>query len=464
MNKRPSTKGSEAAQETSTSATLRKRPKHIIQWIVLLLIPFLLLVAYTELITGLNTLYREGISGDPNAPEKLWTHLKNIAVPNSTLLNVQSGLVFALLGLSFIERTTSSPSTPVKKDQFGREWLAHQKKTAKLLSDETALQAVVFIISAAITAVSTLNFIKRFLSDAGGWESSLLAAALFWMLYWIVFKYIIRKSEASPSASERVLRLLDTAAALEDLRALSTGESGMTMWRMTRGRTRPELPEDLQKALEQDTEPKVIARPARLKGLLASVLRRRSELWAISVGLLIPLIVVTTMICLDKNTPAEAILRHLAATADFSMILTLLCFGCSVVMLYQAVLERLSQKEFVPFYLLAWIMFIMSIVFLTAIWFILTAIWFSELTTLYARDIKSIRVALFLFCLFSLPVLLKWGHIIAHPLAAPDKSPFKEIIDHVSEELKAEKTELLTEIREAHRQQTTTRKYESAGD
>lgn len=179
MNERPSTKGSEAAQETSTSATLRERLKHIIPWTFFLFTPFLLLFAYTELITGLNTLYREGISGDPNAPEKLWTHLKNIAVPNSTLLNVQSGLVFALLGLSFIEGTTSSPSAPVKKDQFGREWLAHQKKTAKLLSDETALQAIVLIISAAITAVSTLNFIKRFPSDAGGWESSLLAAALF---------------------------------------------------------------------------------------------------------------------------------------------------------------------------------------------------------------------------------------------------------------------------------------------
>lgn len=456
MNERPSTKGSEAAQETSTSATLRERLKHIIPWTFFLFTPFLLLFAYTELITGLNTLYREGISGDPNAPEKLWTHLKNIAVPNSTLLNVQSGLVFALLGLSFIEGTTSSPSAPVKKDQFGREWLAHQKKTAKLLSDETALQAIVLIISAAITAVSTLNFIKRFPSDAGGWESSLLAAALFWMLYWIVLKYIIRKSEASPSPSGRVLRLLDTAAALEDLRALSTGESGMTMWRMARGRTRPELPEDLQKALEQDTEPKVIARPARFKGLLASVLRRRSELWAISVGLLIPLIVVTMMICLDKNTPAEAVLRHLVAAAGFSMILTL-CFSYSVVMLHQAVLERLSQKEFVSTYLLAWIMFIMSIA-------LLTTIWSSELTILYARDIESIRVALFLFCLFSLPALLKWGHIIARPLAAPDKSPFKEIIDHVSEELKAEKTELLTEIREAHRRQTTTRKYESAGD
>lgn len=463
MNERPSTKGSEAAQQTSTSATLRERPKHIIQWTFFLSIPFLLLVAYTELITILNALYREGISGDPNALEKLWTHLKNIAVPNSILLNVQSGLVFSLLGLSFIERTTSSPSAPVEKDQFGPEWLAHQKKTAKLLSDETALQVVVFIISAAITAVSTLNFIKRFPSDAGGWESSLLAAALFWMLYWIVLKYIIRKSEASPSPSERVLRLLDTAAALEDLRALSTGESGMTMWRMARGRTRPELPEDLQKALEQDTEPKVIARPARFKGLFASVLRRRSELWAIPVGLLIPLIVVTMMICLDKNTPAEAVLRLLAATAGFSMILTL-CFGYSVVVLHQAVFERLSQKEFVPFYLLAWIMFITSIVFLTAIWFFLTAIWPSKLATLYTRDIESIRVALFLFCLFSLPALLKWGHIIAHPLAAPDKSPFKEIIDHVSEELKAEKTELLTEIREAHRRQTTTRKYESAGN
>lgn len=179
-------------------------------------------------------------------------------------------------------------------------------------------------------------------------------------------------------------------------------------------------------------------------------------MWAIPVGLLIPLIVVTMMICLDKNTPAEAVLRHLAATAGFSMILTL-CFGYSVVVLHQAVLERLSQKEFVSTYLLAWIMLIMSIA-------LLTAIWSSKLTTLYARDIESIRVALFLFCLFSLPALLKWGHIIAHPLAAPDKSPFKEIIDHVSEELKAEKTELLTEIREAHRRQTTTRKYESAGD
>lgn len=456
MNERPSTEGSEAAQVTSTSAALRERLKHIIPWTVFLFTPFLLLFAYAELITGLNTLYREGISGDPNVPEKLWTHLKNTVVPNATLLEVQSGLVVALLGLSFIEGRTSAPSAPVKKDQFGREWLAHQRKTAKLLSDETALQAVVFIISAGITAVSTLNFIKRFPSDTGGWESSLLATALFWMLYWIVLKYIIRKSEASPSLSGRVLRLLDTAAALEDLRTLSTGESRITMWRMTRGRTRPELPEDLQKALEQDTEPKVIPRPARLKGLLASVLRRRSELWAIPVGLLIPLIVVTMMICFDKNTSTEAILSHLAAAAGFSMILTL-CFGYSVVMLHQAVLERLSQKEFVSTYLLAWMMLITSIA-------LLTAIWSSELTTLYARDIDSIRVALFLFYLFSLPALLKWGHIIARPLAAPDKSPFKGIIDHASEELKAEKTELLTEIREAHRRQTTTRKYESAGD
>lgn len=40
MNERPSTKGSEAAQETSTSATLRERLKHIIPWTVFLLYPF----------------------------------------------------------------------------------------------------------------------------------------------------------------------------------------------------------------------------------------------------------------------------------------------------------------------------------------------------------------------------------------------------------------------------------------
>ncbi|WP_022867436.1 hypothetical protein [Schaalia vaccimaxillae] len=367
----------------------------------------------------------------------MWIHLRNINIPNSILLGVQSSLVFALLGLSFVEKQTSTPSALTRNDPFNTQWFAHHKNTARLISDETAVQVIAIIISAGTAGVSTITFVKRFQPTSCGWESSLLATTLFWTLYWIVFTYI-RKSGGPPSVPGRVLRLADTAAALEDLRGLWNDESRVTMWRLARGRSLPDLPEHVVRALQRSKDPDSLSMPKKLRLFHRSLLTEMPAFWTIPVGLVIPLVVVTMIVGADKSISAAELRHFIIITVSGAMLVTVF-FGFSMLSLYQAIIERLSQREFVPSYFLAWTMHVMSAFFFF--------IWLLKVGILHYDNSSFINVAALLFCAFSFPALTKWGYLLARPLKNPNKAPLKQIIDHIVKTLEAEQAELITEIR-----------------
>ncbi|MDC4232234.1 hypothetical protein M3T53_00690 [Actinomyces sp. B33] len=414
--------------------------------IAFLFLPVLLLLLFGLVANAIHVAHTQGLRGALGDLGEIWLRIMQIRVPNSTLLTVQGVLVFTLLGLSSIENLTSE-SLPLDK-RINVEWFETQKRILRKLSENDFLLSVAGVISAGVAAVSWIGFINRLLASATppDWESALLAAILFSVLYGTVFFLFVAESERSRLVSETFLRLVDVHHAIVDVRAVTSDPhpsrgGGISMWTMRRGRDLLSLPDEVVDKLEAEEDPPAQRSPADSDGREASLPWRLLFTSAAArsfpaVGLSIPLLVGILLLSVGSARPAHRVILALLAAALFIAVL----FIVSIVFLIEALYLRIAQRSFASEYFLSWTIFILVIL-----------LWPISVLKILVIDSSTAPALLWVSVGFAFAPFVSWARFLIDPLRDTRSPTIRAIIDHAEKVLHEERDRLIDALRRARK-------------
>lgn len=393
----------------------------------------------------LDVAYREGLSGNPNDFQKLLEHLRNINVSNKTLLSVQTGLIFSLLSISFIDRKSLRLQRPHDTPTGQQFWFRTQKKAARSLSGETAIQFIAIAVGAGVAGVSTTTSIERFLENSPSWESSFLASILFWIIYGIAFNYP-QDSITTHSTPEDFLRLADIESALASISNSKSNREPLTMWRTRRGRDEDQAAYRINRTVDQFTDPRPHHNTKQLSTSGHATSLRNEEPLLHRLKTLphkIKAFTITPLTLALAGGPVIQVLLLVLLHAKVEIVLgsLIICAAVAAVSLlaiYLSIKERLSQRNFSSLYLLAWIAYAFHPAFFATLVLKLIA----EQHPLNFVTIIGVNYLLIL----ALNAFIAWGCLLATPFQSLDEKVVDELLKRTRKELESEKRKILIKV------------------